>query len=106
MLIPLAGPRSDQVFGWSPMLKRIEGRKAGKPGRLVICPMDLRQAGGGLRKDRCHADPLTAVRGVCGRISRRRGHLSLSLCHVVMCVRTMATMMSTLGVLRHGRGMC
>lgn len=88
------------------MLKRIEGRKAGKPGRLVICPMDLGKARGGLRKDRCRADPLTAVRGVCGRIALRRGHLTLSLSHVVMGVRTMAPMMSTLGVLLHGRAMC
>ena len=88
------------------MLKRIEGRKAGKPGRLVICPMDLGKARGGLRKDRCHADPLTAVRCVCGRIARIRGLVTLSLSHVVMGVRTMSTMMPTLGVLRHGRAVC
>ena len=68
--------------------------------------MDLGKARAVLHKDRCHADPLTAVRGVCGRIARRRGLMALSLSHVVMGVRTMSTMMPTLGVLRHGRAMC
>ncbi len=94
MVIPPAGSRSDQVFGWSPMLSGIEGRETRQPSRLMVCTDDIWHIRWGLRDDSCHADTLAAVRRIGRLAAFCIAQVQLQITHIVIRMGAIPTVMS------------
>lgn len=81
------------------MLSRVEGRETGQPCRIMAHPTNIWKSCLRLHDDHRHADALTAVRRVRGRIALSIVLLHFRIARIVMGMGVMSAVMPRVRIL-------